>query len=107
MAEVYLLFKVKYRIIDGKNPKLDLKIANAIGSLCTLFYYSSPLAVRQIGSWLYEKYDYPVQNDVFMIFYAIMTIIYFVFSMGCSPFKDFRELKKIEAELIELENNKG
>ena len=53
LNEVFLFFKVRYRIVDGKNPKLDQKLANAIGSLCTLFYYSSPIVVRAIGAWIY------------------------------------------------------
>lgn len=58
LADIFLTFKARYRIVEGRNPKLDLKLANLLSSLGTVFYMSSPILVRSIGTWIYNTYGY-------------------------------------------------
>jgi hypothetical protein len=58
LADIFLTFKTRYRIVEGRNPKLDLKLANLLSSLGTVFYMSSPILVRSIGTWIYNTYGY-------------------------------------------------
>ena len=91
LADIFLTFKARYKIVEGKNPKLDLKLANLLASLGTVFYMSSPILVRSIGTWIYTKYGYRALNDVFFIFYAVCTLFYIIFYLRCSPYKDFKK----------------
>lgn len=98
LSDIFLTLKSKYKIVDGRNPKLDIKLANYVSSLASLFYYSSPIVVRRIGSILYEKMGYRYENDSFMCFYFMMFLIYLFVYQGCTPYADFRNQKKLLEE---------
>ena len=58
LSDIFLTIKSKYKIKDGKNPKLDLKLANYVSTIGAVFMFSSPIFVRRIGAKLYAKYGY-------------------------------------------------
>ena len=79
ISDIYLTLKTKNKIIDGKNPRFDFILANYISSLAVVFYSLGPIIFRRIGAGLFSKYGFRVENDIFMSFYFLLSIVYFIF----------------------------
>lgn len=115
LPEVHKRCQLKYKIVEKTSESIDGKLSDQEASLYSLFYAGAALTAPVIGSAIYDRFslppnaeqiksehhgeipvDYLDDNagyrgslDVFLIVYALVTVLFFVCYSGFTPYADF------------------
>tara|TARA_B110000285_G_scaffold204446_1_gene241402 strand:- start:9 stop:338 length:330 start_codon:yes stop_codon:yes gene_type:complete len=94
LAEFLERLQVDLEICEGENEELDLQLNDVVNEAWYLFYALTTFFAPNIGTQLYEAYDWRPTCDIVAIFNLGIAFILFLFNCGPSVFREDRKFKE-------------
>lgn len=88
---VYMNTQLKYKLVDGYDPKLDGYISDQQASLYGIFFSGSMFVSPMAGAALYDAFGYRSSFDIMMFIMFNCFLFYWFVVAGLSPIKEHRK----------------
>ena len=82
------------KIREGENEEIDLRLNDVVNEVWYLFYALTTFFAPNIGTWLYEIYDWRLTCDIVAILNLGVALILFFFNCGPQVFREDQRFKE-------------
>ena len=93
---------MKYKIIEGLNPKLDNKLNDIISGVAQQFCSLSALIGPIVGGLMHDQLGYEKTMDVNMVLLLGLCLFYCIFNCGYSIMEKERQKKDLFKKMASM-----